>query len=301
VQSLVWLALLGVLAARAAVGPAIGVAVVSGTFRVDHSRVSGNISLYEGNVIETDKAQSEVELHGGIRMQLGPESRARFYRDRMVLEQGQAVLETDTPYRIEALSLRVSPAGHNSSARVSFDTPQRVNVVALGGSVRVANSSGVQLADLPPGKALEFEPEAQAAGAAAPSTVTGSLDRRSGRFLLRDETTRVTVEITAPAGTQPSAVSGVGVTRATLETSAGRRVEVTGILDISARPTPGASEVLQATNLKALPAPVAANVARSGMAVSTKAIIAGVVVAAAGAGAGIGLTSASDEKTSLSR
>jgi hypothetical protein len=283
IQSLLSLLVAGALSCALAASSAIGVAVASGTFRVDDSRVSGNTSLFEGNTIETGNASSQVQLNGGVRMELGSASRGKFYRDHMILEQGQTQLDTGAAYRIEALSLRVLPVGRSSAARVSFSSPRRVVVAALDGPVQVASANGVLLAKLSPGKALEFEP--QAAGAAAPSTIIGRLERRNRRFLVTDETTGVTAE-----------VSGAG-----LQDKVGKRVEITGNLDPTAKPTGGTTEVLQATDVKVLSGAAGGTAAATGMATSTKVIIAGVAVAGAGAGIGLTVGGDDDEKPSMSR
>lgn len=279
IQSLLSLLVAGMLTWSLAAAPAIGIAVANGAFLVDRAHVSGNASLFEGNTIETGKSPSEVQIYGGVRMQLASASRGKVYQDRMVLEQGQAQFESDKAYRVEALSLRVS-AARKSVALVSIEGRNRILVTAMGGPVQVASAKGMLLANLAAGRALEFEP--QAAGAAAPSKVTGTLKKGSGFLVITDEITGVTVE-----------VRGAG-----LDDQIGKRVELTGTLDPSATPPAGISEVLKVTNINVLGGTTAA---ATGMALSTKAIIGGVIVAGAGAGVGLGVTAADSGKDSLSR
>jgi hypothetical protein len=273
IQSLISLLLAGVLSFGIAASPAIGVAVASGSFRVDGARVAGNSSVFEGDTIETGVVQSEVQLNGGVRMRLGAESRGRFYRDRMALERGQAQLDASSGYRMEALNLSVA-AEPSAGARVSLSGPRRVQVAAFGGSVRVANTDGVLLAMLTPGKVLEFETDV--AGAAAPYKLTGILREENGHFFLTDETSKTKVELKGE----------------NLKAMVGKRVQVTGNADPAAVPAKDATQVVvvaQATVLSAGAAAVGAGAAAA-TAASHGAIIAGVAVAGAGAAAGIGYT-----------
>ena len=71
-----------------ATSPAIGMAVSNGTLQVDSARMWGNATIFEGNVIETAKAASDVKLTNGVQMRLASETRARVYSNRVVLEKG---------------------------------------------------------------------------------------------------------------------------------------------------------------------------------------------------------------------
>ena len=51
VQSLIALILVGTLTISLAAGPAIGVAVASGSFQVDSSTVYGNTTLFDGSIV----------------------------------------------------------------------------------------------------------------------------------------------------------------------------------------------------------------------------------------------------------
>jgi hypothetical protein len=236
--------------------------------------------LFEGTVIETDRAPSELQwLHGG-RMILGADSRGRVCRDRLVLERGQGQIAGSTTYPIEAASLRVLAAQPDSTALVALDGPRQIHVSALAGPVRVINSDGILVANIAPGKALELE--AQVAGAAAPSTLTGTVLQRDGHYLLTDETTGVTVELKGE----------------NLDATVGKRVEVTGTIDTSTKPLAGASQTILVLEYKIL-VPTLGHTA-SGMTRHTKIVIAGVAVAAAtGGGLAIGLTR--EDKTPISR
>src|SRR5215475_2665069 len=81
------LALAGMAGALAA-NNAIGMAVASGSLRIDHSQVWGNATLFEGSVVETTTGPSQLQLQGGVQVRLAGESRATVHDGKLTLEQG---------------------------------------------------------------------------------------------------------------------------------------------------------------------------------------------------------------------
>jgi hypothetical protein len=264
-----------VLAANAlAAGPSIGVASARGAFRIDQAPVAGNATLFAGSSIETAAATSELQLSQGARMLLGQRSRGRVFADRFVLEQGQGQISAGYP--IEARSLRVEGAGSVSQVLVTLNGANGIRVASLAGAARVTDARGLLLASVVPGNALEFEP--QAAGAAPPARLTGTISKAGNRYLLTDETTHVKVELRGPG----------------LERLVGQRVQVVGTVDTSVA-SASVSQVINVTSATAIPKSAAAAGAGSGISASAKAaIIAGVAVSAAGTGAALGLTRGED-------
>jgi hypothetical protein len=301
---------------------AIGVASAKGNFRIDNAAISGNGTLFDGVMVETQRATGQLELNNGARLQLGVNSRGKVYLDRMILEQGESQFKAGAENRfgVEARTLRIVPADASTVAHVAMVGASRVHVSALAGTVQVKNASGVIVAALAAGRALEFEPQA---GASAPSKMTGCVVNKDGRFFLTDETTNVTVEL-----------RGAG-----LEKQAGHKVEITGSQLPGVTPAEPnynkAAQVIQVSALKSLsnkcslPAGVAAaagaaaggaaaggaaaggaaaGAAAAGAAaggaaaagVST-AVVAGVVVAAAATGATIGIVKAVQDDETISR
>jgi len=300
-----WISLLivGCLTMVQATGPAIGVVVAKGSFRIDQSQVWGNGTLFEGTTIDTGQVGSDVRLNCGARVALAAGSRGTVYRDRLVLERGEGRLSSTAAYRVDARSLRVLPAGPEAAARVALAGSDRVQVAALRGALRVTNHAGVLLANIAPGAALEFEP--QAAGATAPSQVTGILEKRDNHFMLTDRTAAVTVELQGPG----------------LAREVGHCIEATGALVPSAQPFSPATQVIRVSQVKRCSKEVAAAVAggaaagagaagaagaattgaaAAGMAVATKAVIAGVIVAGAAAGTAVAVTAGEEEQKPLS-
>jgi len=282
-----------------AYGAAIGVAVAGGSFRVDDSMVTGNATLFDGSRLETVAASSEVRLTGGVHLRLAAGSRGRVYSDRLVLEKGLGELDRVSGYRVEALGLRVFAEGNHSSGRVAVTEERKLQALALTGSLRVTAADGTVVALLVPGSALEFAPQA-VTGAQAPFLMTGCLERRAGRLVLRDPITGVTEEVRGDR----------------LDRELGRMIEVTATVVRGVQPVEGALEVIQVSRFRRVegecvlpaapaaakpegappPAPAAQSpaaakpapappVATGGMSGGAKAVIAGVVVGGAGAGA----------------
>lgn len=266
--------------ASSAAVPVIGTASAKGSFRLDEATVAGNATLFEGSLIQTAAAASSVSLAGGTELKLAPGSRARLFADRLALEQGGAQVRTGKAFWLEALGLRVEPAGGASSGRVSLDGARRLRVAALAGSFRVLNARGQVVANLPAGVALAFEP--QQGGDAQAVRLTGILEAEEGHYLLTDEVTSVRVEV-------------VG---ANLAAETGRRIEITGRLDPTASPARGASQLVRVTATRRLPGVPAAAAGQGGKSVAggigmkTVAIIGGVA-----AGAAVGGLAAADAFT----
>ena len=299
IEVLVSLLLAGCLTTVQTAGPAIGVVLTKGSFQIDASPVWGNGTLFEGTTIETGKVASDLRMNCGAQLALAAESRGTVYRDRLVLERGEGRLSNTADYRVDARSLRVLPASTEAAARVLLAGSSRVQVAALRGALTVTNHAGVVVANMPMGTALEFEP--QAAGAAAPSQMTGILERREGHFLLTDRTAGVTAELQGPG----------------LAKDVGRCIEATGALVPEGQAFSPATQVIRVSKLtrcsKEVAAAVAGGVAgagaagaatagaaAAGVAVATKAIIVGVVVAGVAAGTAVAVTAGEEEKKPLS-
>jgi hypothetical protein len=244
--------------------PVIGTVVAQGSFRLDNATVTGNATLFEGATIETKSAASRMELSTGAKVSLGSESKAKFYGDHMILEKGEGRIDKAEGFRFEARGLIIQPETGNASARVGLQGGTRVELAALSGSFRVLNSRGMLIANVASGHGLTLEPQ----GPDTPSKLTGSLRTLGGHFLLTDETTNVTVEL-----------SGTGLAK-----EVGNRIEVTGQMDPSATPVTDASQFIRVTSVKHLGKGAAGS---SGAAAAGKGGAGG--GAAAGAGHGIGM------------
>jgi hypothetical protein len=257
----------GAFSSLVAAGTPIGMAVANGSFLVDHSRVWGNTTLFEGSVIETATAQSEVQLNSGVTMRLASDSRATVYQNKLVLESGYGQLESAAPYEIEARSLQISTGRPGSVARIRLEGARKVTVAALGGDVRVLNAAGLLVADVEAGKSLDFEP--QAAGAATPTHASGCLLEKSGKIIVVEQITNVILEL-----------QGLG-----LEHEIGNRVEITGAATSSPVSVPGASQLIKVAAVKEVSKGGCTSIAKK---VGAATAAAGAATAVAGAAAGAG-------------
>jgi hypothetical protein len=292
-KALVALHLVVVLAWASGPARVIGIAKANGGFRVDDALVAGNATLFEGITLRTDDVPSRLQLRDGTRVELASESLARVFGSRVLLEQGFGEMQTRSGYRVEARGLRVAAAGANSVARVRLDGENAVLVAAVKGPVRVFNATGLLLANVNTGTTLRFEPHA------APQDsfqLGGCLLRKTGKFILVDQTSNQTVEVRGDV--------------AQLAAQMGNRVQITGAADPSAPPVAGATLAVKITTLEqsglggCLAAAIlvgADPVGRAAAAEKPKghgAVIAGVaVVGAGGALAGVLLMNRSKSKS----
>ena len=76
-----------------AASPAIGVAQANGNFFIDNAEVMSNGTLFDGSVLETKRASSEIRLGGNMRMDLATDSKGQVFKDRLVLEKGAGAVE----------------------------------------------------------------------------------------------------------------------------------------------------------------------------------------------------------------
>lgn len=232
----------------------IGTVTASGAFRLNGDTVRANGTLTEGAVLETAGGDSAVRLEGGARLFFRPDSRGKLFRDRVILEKGETRLENGHDLHLEALGLTIRPDRGISAGWIGLLGTDRVRVAALTGSFQVRNERGGLVAKIAAGSALEFEPLEPAR--AAMTRLTGILTQRNGHFLLTDQVTHVTADIT-----------GQG-----LSGHVGQRVQVTGILNAGVSPAAGASQVIGATQVQT----IAANGAGGGGGVVGGAAAAGV-------------------------
>ncbi len=211
-----------------AVTEPIGVAVSAGNIVVNNASTAGNATVFEGSTLGSgSKASTQVRLSNGARVRLALDSSGKLYRDHVNLLAGSAEI---SGYSAHANGMKISAAG-NSTAAVSMQG-KSIQVAALSGDVHVFNAQGITVANLLPGRVMNFLPLPQDAGASAPSSLTGCPVRSGSNFLLTDETSNVTVQLRG------------GNIRA------GRRVQITGTTVPNAAPPAGATQVINVTNIK---------------------------------------------------
>ena len=234
--------------------PAIGVIVADGSFRVDHSLIWDNATLFAGNLVETGQSSTQLQLQNGSHVRLASDSRARVFDSRLVLERGIGQLESSN-YRIEAGGLQISSETKAGVARVQVTDSSRVIVAAYQGGVRVVNRDNVLVAALEPGNELAFEPQPASTSV---TKVSGCLTEAGGKFILADRTTGVREEL-----------RGAGI-----EKEVGNQVEVTGTADTAGPSAPGTSQIVYVDSVKRIAKGGCASAAAAGAGLSSAAIVA---------------------------
>jgi hypothetical protein len=293
---------------------AIGIASAKGNFRIDNAAIAGNGTLFDGVMVETQRATGQLELNDGTRLQLGTNTRGKVFADRLILEQGESQFRSggQGKFGLEARTLRIIPADSRTVAHVSMIGANRVHVSALAGNLQVANSRGVIVAALAAGHALEFEPQA---GASAPSRLTGCVVSKDGRFFLTDETSNVTVELRG-AGLAQQAGSKIEITGSQLPgvapaepayNHAGQVVQVSALKMVSKKCSLPAGAAAAGAGAAAAGGAAAGGAAAGGAAAGaaaagiSTAVVAGVVVAGAAAAATLGVIAAGDDPQPISQ
>jgi hypothetical protein len=170
----------------------IGVAVANGNFLLDRSQVVGNANVFDGSVVETERAMSDLSLTSGLKMRLGVESRGQVFHDRLVLQQGAGQV-SGSKYLVQARGLRVIPVGSDATVRVALGPKTLVEVAALTGSFHVETLAGIRVANMTPGAARSFTVQA---GAATPTVLCGTALLVDGKLMLTDKTAGITLELT---------------------------------------------------------------------------------------------------------
>ena len=261
--------------------PAIGIVTASGHFTLDQSQVWGNATVFEGSVVETGAASSEIALRSGAKLQLAKDSRARILSDRVVIEKGIGQIFAPDSFEVNAANLRV-----HSTGRLRVSVGDNVEVASLAGSARVSSAAGILLAAIPAGRTMEFTPQA----ANGVVTRTGCLLFKNYHFIMQDENTQEVVELNGQnlaaqvgnrvqiAGTASSAKPAVNIATLVVNVSNVTPKSSGGCLSV-------ASTLNAQTEMPAANAPqTAADTPKSG-GLSTGAKVA-IIVAIAGGGAG---------------
>jgi len=253
-QSAIALFTCGCLVSVAASPSSIGFVVTSGQVQVDGAVVRGNSNLFQGNVVQTGNATSDLMFPGGSNLLLQPGSTIKVFRDYGVLEHGAAMQRG--PHALLADGLKISSLSPQGAVFVDVQDKSHLKVTAQSGAAEVRNPAGALVARLEPGKALSFaiqvsqqnpaQTPTPAAGAQASPptgaqlTLHGVLRKdhpgRYGHFLLTDVATRVTYELQG----------------ADLDDLVGASVEVTGSTFDTAV-AEGASKVMSVSDIHQMP------------------------------------------------
>ncbi len=263
------------LSALLAAPPAIGVATSTGSFQVNHAQVSGNGTVFDGASVETAEATSRVRLNGGAWIELAPESKATIFAHRAKLEEGFGEWQSGADFQVEARGLRVVTTGPKAMARMRLDGPNTVLVAAVNGPVKVYNQGGTLVANVHPGAALSFQPQA---GSSDTFQMSGCLLIKDKHYILVDATANQTVEVRGES----------------LAGEVGNRIQISGNAVTGGKAVAGASQIVEVKKFEQIgrggcvAAAASSNASTRPDAAAGKshtgAIVAGVLVAGAGGG-----------------
>jgi hypothetical protein len=173
--------------------PAIGIVTATGHFNVGGSDVWGNATLFDGTVVLTTAASTELALRNGVKVQLGAGSKARVYADHLALDAGVGQVAQAAPFEVDAAGLKIRGAG----VRVGLGQPDKtVEIAALTGAAKVFGSGEVLLASIPAGRHMNLAFQAAQDGTL---TRSGCLLYKDSRFILQDDNTQEVVELAGNA------------------------------------------------------------------------------------------------------
>jgi hypothetical protein len=170
----------------------------------------------------------------------------------------------------------------------------------------VTSSNGVLLANLQPGRTVDFTPEA--AGPAAPTTITGCLESSGGKYLLTDEVSLVRFEVMG-SGVAKEAGHRVKIDgTVTPVTDSMSQVQSTGVTQLSKKCSKGGKAAAAAAAGVGAPGAGAAGAAGAGgaaaggigAAIAAHAVIAGVVVAGAATVAAVAIVKTQEDSPEIS-
>ena len=207
--------------------------IAGSRFAVNYKAVAGTATLFENDRVESRESPLRLHLTGGPRILLAPQASGIAHRDRFTLEKGQSEIHAGagaSAYRMDGGVVRLVLTAPDAAARMTVSASREVRVAVTSGAARAESATGVTIANMIAGQALNFAPHA--GGSGAPWTLTGCLERGSSGISLRDETTRVQVRL---EGSVPPAAKRVEVTGREVPGSSGRALRVD-----SAKALPGA-------------------------------------------------------------
>jgi len=254
-------ALLCMLSYSAAGTVSIGTASARGDMRIDSYTVKGNATLFDGSVVETGQASADLRLAKGTEITMAASSRGTLYSDRLVLQQGQSELASNSSFQLQANGLRVTPSQPNSRGVVSMKSSNTVEVAALTGSFGVTNDHGILLASVHPGRPVSFA--MQAAGNALSFYGVGMVSYENGNYYL-------TVD-----SNEKFLLTGQDFSK-----YVGKKMQVSGTVQAGTTTAGATAQVVTVSSLSI-------NGAAAG--ISTAALIIGGVVVVGGVGAAVGI------------
>lgn len=277
----------------------IGLVTASGHFTLEGSRLWSNATLFEGVRIETREASSQLALRNGVKVQLGANSAARVWLDRLILERGLGQVTAAGQFEAQAGGLSIR------GERFQVGLGERLEVAALAGQALVRNARGALLATVPAGRRMSF---ALYQGV----TVAGCLLYKDGGFILAVPEAEVVqligpdlaanvgnqVEVAGTPSSNPPSIAPatrvINVTSVAPRSQGGCLTVAAGLNASANMPAPPAATAKPGAPGPARPGgPPAADAGSGGMSTGAKVAI-GAAIAGGGAGAAIAVMGRKD-------
>ena len=233
----------------AATAPVIGMALSqnSSALRLDHARVSGNATLFDGTTAEAN-GYVRIRLNNGSRLDLSAGSKVKVFANSVSLDSGMSEIQSGTGFEVDAKFLKVRPSSAEAVARVKMEGGA-VYVTAVNAPVDVLSPQGLLVSRVAPGSPMFFKP---GTGQASAFESTGCVIEKSGAAVIVDNNGSQTFELRG----------------ADLRKVVGNQAHVSGTLDLSAKPVSGALQVIKVGSSSitskggCTPAEIEANAAR---------------------------------------
>jgi hypothetical protein len=167
--------------AEAASAAVLGSISTNGSVSIGSISAPGSGTIFAGDQVETRTGSAVIQYKEGPRVMLGVDSSAEFSSGGVQLRRGQMTFRSGTEKVMvfNASSLRLEPAGVNSSANVVLDH-DRASVAVTEGAIRVIDPSGAPLANLEAGESRLFA-MAAAPAAASPAAPAAAPQAPEGR------------------------------------------------------------------------------------------------------------------------
>jgi hypothetical protein len=211
----------------------MGFATSDRQVRVNGRLQRGNITLFDGDALESQDSLCRIHVKNGAEFSLGNQSRAHLSAQNIDLDSGSARIYSSAKgsYATRALGLTVR-TDLSSSGTVAI-SGRTLEVTALSGNLHVINNQGTVIANVAQGQSVNLSPDS--AGKTEAYSLTGCVVNYSHNFYLTDVTAGVTVELRGA------------------KLPAGKVVTVMGNATPDAHPGPQVSQVINVEHFRQLP------------------------------------------------
>ena len=129
------------------------------------------------------KSPTHVSLTNRTRFDLAPDAQGQIFADHLLLKKGMTQVWPAEGFAVVANGLRLDSARRSSNFRVWRLDEMTVSVTAVTGMTAAQTASGTLVAQIPQGQTQEV------------SVVAGCLVETKSHFVMRDQNTKMLVEV----------------------------------------------------------------------------------------------------------